>query len=163
MMEEKWSHSVMSDSLQPHGLWCARLPWPWDFPGKNTGVGSHFLLQEIFPTPSQGLNLALLHCRQILYCLSHQGSLEESCLQSSPQNVMLSLDQITRDNHFSALVKHRHTNVECLFVKITSGKNRMSLIHICLKLSPLSHQLNQVVVQPGLDSKWKLAALLSLS
>ena len=64
-----------------------------------------------------------------------------------PKKVMLSLDQITRDNHFSALVKHRHTNVECLFVKITSGKNRMSLIHICLKLSPLSHQLYQVVVQ----------------
>ena len=35
-------------------------------------VGCHFLLQEIFPT--QGLNLSLLHCRQMLYCLSHQGS-----------------------------------------------------------------------------------------
>ena len=35
-----------------------RLLRPWDFPGKNTGVGCHFLLQEIFPT--QGLNLHLL-------------------------------------------------------------------------------------------------------
>ena len=34
-------------------------------PGKNTGVGCHFLLQGIFPT--QGWNLCLLHCRQILY------------------------------------------------------------------------------------------------
>ena len=41
---------------------------PWDFPGKNTGVGCHFLLQEIFPT--QGLNPGLLHCRQTLYGLS---------------------------------------------------------------------------------------------
>ena len=41
-------------------------------PGKNTGVGCHFLLQRIFPT--QGLNLGLLHCRQMLYHLSHQGS-----------------------------------------------------------------------------------------
>ena len=41
--------------------------------GKNTGMGCHFLLQGIFPT--QGSNLALLHCRQILYHLSHQGSL----------------------------------------------------------------------------------------
>ena len=40
--------------------------------GKNTGVGCHALLQEIFPT--QGLNLGLPHCRQILYCLSHQVS-----------------------------------------------------------------------------------------
>ena len=45
---------------------------PWDFPGKNTGVGCHFLLQGIFPT--QGLNPGLLHCRQTLYHLSHQGS-----------------------------------------------------------------------------------------
>ena len=45
---------------------------PWDFPGKNTGVGSHSLLQGIFPT--QGLNPGLPHCRQILYQLSYQGS-----------------------------------------------------------------------------------------
>ena len=45
---------------------------PWDSPGKNTGVGCHFLLQGIFLT--QGLNSSLLHCRQILYHLSHQGS-----------------------------------------------------------------------------------------
>ena len=49
---------------------------PWDFPGKNTGVGSHSLLQGIFLT--QGSNLGLLHCRQILYHLSHQGSPKHS-------------------------------------------------------------------------------------
>ena len=38
----------------------------------NTGVGCHSLLQGIFL--SQGLNPGLLHCRQILYSLSHQGS-----------------------------------------------------------------------------------------
>ena len=43
-----------------------------DSPGKNTGVGCHALLQGIFPT--QGLNPDLPHCRQILYCLSYQGS-----------------------------------------------------------------------------------------
>ena len=43
-----------------------------DSPGKNTGGGCHALLQEIFPT--QGSNPSLLHCRQILYQLSHQGS-----------------------------------------------------------------------------------------
>ena len=49
------------------------LLWPWNSPGKNTGVGGHSLLQGIFLT--QRLNLGLWHCRQILYCLSHQGSL----------------------------------------------------------------------------------------
>ena len=43
-----------------------------DSPGKNTGVGSHSLLQGILPT--QESNLHLLHCRWILYHLSHQGS-----------------------------------------------------------------------------------------
>ena len=62
----------MSDSLQPHGLQPARLFCPWNSPGKNTGVNCHFLLQGIFPT--QGSNLSLLHCKQILYHLSHQGS-----------------------------------------------------------------------------------------
>ena len=42
-----------------------------DSPGKNTRVGCHALLQGIFPT--QGLNPGLLHCRQILYRMSHQG------------------------------------------------------------------------------------------
>ena len=46
-----------------------QAPGPWDFPGKNSGVGCHFLLQGIFPT--QGLNQGLLHCRQMLYHLSH--------------------------------------------------------------------------------------------
>ena len=62
----------MSDSLRPHGLQPASLLCPWDFPGKNTGVGCHSHLQEIFPI--QGSNLSLLHCRQVLYHLNHQGS-----------------------------------------------------------------------------------------
>ena len=41
----QFSCSVMSDSLQPHGLQPTRLPRPWDSPGKNTGVGCRFLLQ----------------------------------------------------------------------------------------------------------------------
>ena len=47
-----------------------------DSPIKNTGVGCHALLQEIFPT--QGLSQDLLHCRQILNQLSHQRSPETS-------------------------------------------------------------------------------------
>ena len=49
----------------------ARLLCPWNFSGQNTGVGSHPLLQGIFPT--QGSNPGLPHCRQIFYRVSHQG------------------------------------------------------------------------------------------
>ena len=67
----KWSRSVVSD-LCDHGLQPTRLHRPWDFPGKSTEVGCLFFLQGIFPT--QGSNPGLLHCRQTLYPLSHQGS-----------------------------------------------------------------------------------------
>ena len=64
---ESESHSVVPDSLQPHGLYS-----PWNSPDQNTEVGSLSLLQGIFPT--QGSNPCLLHCRRILYQLSHKGS-----------------------------------------------------------------------------------------
>ena len=51
---------------------CPTLHNPWISPGQNTGVGSHFLLQGIFPT--QGSNPGLPHSRWILYHLSHQKS-----------------------------------------------------------------------------------------
>ena len=61
------SHSVLSDSLRPHGLYS-----PWNSPGQNTGLGNRSLLQGIFPT--KGLNPGLPHCRWILYQLSYQKS-----------------------------------------------------------------------------------------
>ena len=64
---ESESHSVMSDSLWPHGLYS-----PWNSPGQNTGVGSLSLLRGIFPT--QRSNPGLPNFRQILYQLSHKGS-----------------------------------------------------------------------------------------
>ena len=104
---ESESLSVVSNSLQPHGLYS-----PWNSPGQNTGVGRHSLLQgdlsnltiklrsltlqaDSLPAepqgkpkntgvsslsllqwifPAQELNRGLLHCRQILYQLSYQGS-----------------------------------------------------------------------------------------
>ena len=54
-----------------------QTPQSMNSPGKNTGVGGHFLLQGIFLT--QGLNPDLPHCRQTLYQLSHQGSPKIVC------------------------------------------------------------------------------------
>ena len=52
---------------------CNLMVCPWNSPGQNTGVGCHSLLQGIVPTLE--LNSHLLHCKQILYHLSYQGSL----------------------------------------------------------------------------------------
>ena len=63
---------VMSYSLRPYGSCLPGSSVHGDSPGKNIGVGCHSLLQRIFPT--QGSNSGLPDCKQILYCLSHQGS-----------------------------------------------------------------------------------------
>ena len=75
------SYSVVSNPLRPHGLQPARLLCPWDFPGKNIGVSCCFSLHEIVPT--QGSNLGLLHCKQILYNLSRQGNEPPFILRSA--------------------------------------------------------------------------------
>ena len=84
------SRLVVSSSLQPHGLY-----GPWNSPGHNTGGGSRSLLQEIFPT--QGLNPGLLHCKQILYQLSHQRSpkLEPLLWSQNPTSYL----RVTAANH----------------------------------------------------------------
>ena len=64
---ESESHSVVSSSFQPHGLYS-----PWSSLDHNTGVGGLSLLQGIFPT--QGWHPGFPHCRWILYQLSHKGS-----------------------------------------------------------------------------------------
>ena len=64
------SRSVVSGSLQPHGLQPTRLLCPGDSPGQSTRVGCHALLQGIFPT--RELNPGLPHCRTILYHLSQR-------------------------------------------------------------------------------------------
>ena len=61
------SCSFVSNPMWPHGLYI-----PWNSPGQIIGLGSPSLLQGIFPT--QGSNPHLLHCRRILYQLSHKGS-----------------------------------------------------------------------------------------
>ena len=64
---ESESHSVMPDSLWPHGLYSPRNSL-----GQNTGMGGLSLLYGIFPT--QGTNPGLPHCMRILYQLSYEGS-----------------------------------------------------------------------------------------
>ena len=73
------SHSVVSDSLRPHGPYS-----PWNSPSQNTGAGSCSLLQWIFPT--RGSNPGLLHCRSILYQLNHKGNHKgiQHCITNYP-------------------------------------------------------------------------------
>ena len=79
-MKWKWKSLSHVQLCDPYGLYS-----PWNSPGQNTGVGSLFLLQGIFPT--QGSNPGLPHCRQILYQLSHKGQkykVQSEVTQSCP-------------------------------------------------------------------------------
>ena len=78
----------------------ARILWPWDLSGKDTGEGYHFLLQ-IFLT--QGSNLHLLYYRQILYHLSHPGS-----------PILMSVLPVSGNFSFPQLEKTETAAVTCL-------------------------------------------------
>ena len=97
MKKWKWSRSVVSDSLWPHGLEPIRLLRPWDCPGKSAGVDCHCLLQGIFQT--QESNPGLLHCRQTLYRLSHQGSYCGTIPLAEPR-----CDLVTAGKSFTLLI-----------------------------------------------------------
>ena len=84
------SHSVVSNSLQPHGLYS-----PWNSPGQNTGVGSLSLLQGIFPT--QGSNPGLPHCRRILYQLSHKGKSRNGQDLTEAEEIKKNLQEYTEE------------------------------------------------------------------
>ena len=67
-----FSHLVLSDSFATSWTVVCQAPLSMGFPGKNTGVGCHALLQQIFL--SQGLNLHLLHCQADSLLLRPWGS-----------------------------------------------------------------------------------------
>ena len=86
----------------PHGLYS-----PWNSPGQNTGVGSLFLLQGIFPT--QGSNPGLPHCRWILQQLSHQAYSRCSVNSSPFLHHIATLGSFTHSLFFTALSQLTHS------------------------------------------------------
>ena len=104
------------------------------FPTKNTGVGCHALLQEIFPT--QGPNPSLLHCRRIRYHLSHQGS---------PSQL---LEWVVYPFSRGSSQHRNWTGISCIaggFFTSWATREVLMCIEVCVKVcskmsnSPLSH------------------------
>ena len=111
------SCSVVSDSVQPMECSPPGSSVRGDFPGKNTGMDCHALLQGIFPT--QGLNPGLLHCRQNLYCLSYQRnpvvmeSREQLCsMRISTDSDSFSLSALFNSTLFAFESTERSNSVE---------------------------------------------------
>ena len=122
----------MFNSLWPHGLQPARLLCPWDSLGKNTGVDCHALLQGIFPT--QGLNPGLLHCRWILYCLSHKEAhiIHITCKIYGKQNLKCKIKCSEKKN--------------CTWCQIISGSGGIFFFQLWAKLIAPKDKLNLSII-----------------
>ena len=137
------SHSVMSDSLRPHGLYIAQFLSPWDSPGKNTGVGCHALLQGIFPT--QGSNPCLLNCRQILYHLSHLESPAEARDAAKHPSVSRITPPGPLNKESSAPKCNSAETLEKLLKLIPWCPNAEYLLNYIPTQSPLGHTFNKLL------------------
>ena len=97
------SHSVMLDSL-----WPARLLCPWSFPGKNTGVGCHFLLQGIILTQAFKPHLLnSLYWEADSLPLHHLGS----CVYKYPIFIYSSVDGHLGCFHILAIINNVVVNI----------------------------------------------------
>ena len=139
-----FSCSIMSDSLQPHGLYPARLLCSWDFPGKNTGVDSHFLLQGIFLT--QWLNphlLYLLHWQEDYFINTSEPLRKPRYVRRNSQlilkrrkvNCAIKLLELKQNGiwHVNKQISRKYRNNRNRFQYIwdIGGWQMWLLIHIC--------------------------------
>ena len=107
-----------------HGLWPARLLCPWKSPGKNTGVGCHFLLRGIFPT--KGFNASLLHYRWMLYRLSYYAIFQFSLVQSVMSN---SATPWTAARQASLSITNSQSLLKLMSIDSVMPSNQLILCH----------------------------------
>ena len=127
-LHHMWVCSVMSNPLRPHGLQFTRLLCLWNFPGKNTEVGCHFLLQSVFST--RGSNACLLR-------LLHW---QADSLPTEPPG-KLSLDFTDVLNYVSVVVYRRLTVSSKVQNKLylSGDKARRSISLFCIR-SKIQHE-----------------------
>ena len=130
----------MYDSLWPH-----RQYNPWNSPGQNTGVGSLSLLQGIFPT--QGSNPGLLHCRQILYQLSHT-----RCFIIII-SIIMSCSQFNGASHAALVVNNPPANAGEADVSSGSGRTPRRRNGNALQYSCLENPTEREASMGGLQSR----------
>ena len=130
---------VMSYSLQRYGLQPARLLCPWDFPGKNTGVGCCFLIQGDLPNPGVKPMSPIspaLQANSLL--LNHWGKFAKSrfhVLSSNTQNsryVRRYVNQLNCTNHFV------YVNQVIMYTLLLLS--RFSRVQLCATPQTAAHQ-----------------------
>ena len=125
----------------------------WDSPGKNTGIGCHFLFQGIFLT--QGSNLILLRCRQILYNLSHPGSplLRSSSVQSL-SHVWLFTTPWIAARQASLSITISRTSLKLMSIESVMPSSHLILCPPLLLLSPIPPSIRVFSNDSTLHMRW---------
>ena len=127
-------------TLRLCGLYPSRLFCPWNSPGKNSGVNSHFLLQGIFST--QGSNLGLLHSRQSLRLhLKAKLKKKKKISQRNYQSYLIKkniLQFCFNNSELLLIVCQQLTVVNFLFLLLSLalflGRKYLSMVYIFLKI-----------------------------
>ena len=147
-----FSRSVASDSATPRTVAC-QAPLPMGFSSKNTGMGCLSLLQGTFPT--QGLNPGLLHCKQILYHLSLQGSLQQGyCFERVVNTRLSSIPYFREVCLIHALLQTVHLGISCLMVHSLCSNNCTQDVYFTV-LSKTKGQYHLPLVDVSLNHRIK--------
>ena len=101
----------MYDSVRPHGRQPTRLPRPWDPPGKNTGVGCHFLLQCMKVKSESEVTQSCLTCKYSFFLQSCMGNCHGSFFQDNLVLCLTSHKPINTDRNIYRDV-HLFANIE---------------------------------------------------
>ena len=143
--------------MQPHGLWPTKLLCPWDFPGKNTGVGCHFLLQGTFLT--QGSNLRLLHWEADSLPLS---DLQFSSVQSLSR-VRLFATPRTAARQASLSIINSWSSLKLMSIDSVMPSNHLILCCPLLLLPPIPPSIRVFSNESALHMRWPKYWSFSLS
>ena len=122
-----------------------------DYPGKNTGVGCHDLLQVIFPT--QGSNLGLPHCRQTLCHLSHQGISQFSSVQLL-SHVRLFVTPGIAAHQASLSITNTQSSLRLTSIESVMPSSHLILCRPLLLLPPIPHSIRVFSNQSTLRMRW---------
>ena len=129
----KWSRSVVSDSLRPHGLQPTRLLRPWDFLGKSAGVGCHCLLRQCASRPTIILSKSMFPPLWFYLCVQNINS--KMLTKKEVQNSECIFQRVS-----STLL---HQTTPTLKFSLCSVENTINLYYIryLLALKLLSHKV----------------------
>ena len=121
------SCSVVSDSLRPHGLQLARFLCPWNSPGKNTGVGGHFLLQgPQMVAANSGISLQAQDFPATYKSITTPYTATYRLLSACP--ALLSCATSSRINKISNTLNHLNSSFVVLFIWL---RHKHTCIYMC--------------------------------